>query len=122
MTSEKIKRTCGKCNGEGYIKCYNHIAGGVCFACNGRGYFETTLKAKERNDARKKKLALERLEQYEIARREYNNKLYTFIEAVKDHPIFIELMKQCPSDNYYEQHASNALRYMTAKGYYKESV
>lgn len=33
-----MKVECGKCNGHGYIKAFNHIAAGVCFRCEGRGY------------------------------------------------------------------------------------
>jgi hypothetical protein len=28
---------CGKCNGERFFHCYDHIARGVCFACKGTG-------------------------------------------------------------------------------------
>lgn len=28
---------CPKCAGTGYIREYNHVAGGVCFLCNGKG-------------------------------------------------------------------------------------
>jgi hypothetical protein len=30
--------TCGRCGGSGYISCYNHIMGGICFQCNGDGH------------------------------------------------------------------------------------
>lgn len=44
----KAKNECGKCGGRGYIKCYEHVAGGVCFNCNGSGYAGgwTALKVK----------------------------------------------------------------------------
>lgn len=31
-------KPCQRCNGEGKLSCFNHVAGGVCFACNGSGH------------------------------------------------------------------------------------
>lgn len=36
--------TCPKCFGRGYIDCYAHVEGGVCFQCNGSGWYLTHRK------------------------------------------------------------------------------
>ena len=36
--------TCPKCCGRGYIDCYAHVEGGVCFQCGGSGYYLTHRK------------------------------------------------------------------------------
>lgn len=28
---------CPKCGGNGYIREYSHVSGGICYACNGKG-------------------------------------------------------------------------------------
>lgn len=33
-----MKVECLKCGGNGYIRAYTGIAGGVCFSCGGKGY------------------------------------------------------------------------------------
>lgn len=34
---EYTESVCGKCNGERFFHCYDHIANGVCFTCKGTG-------------------------------------------------------------------------------------
>lgn len=35
--TKKVKDTCGKCDGKGKIRGFDHIEHGVCFACGGQG-------------------------------------------------------------------------------------
>ena len=37
-TNKRKNNRCLKCDGQGRIKEYGYIAGGVCFLCNGKGY------------------------------------------------------------------------------------
>lgn len=32
-----IESVCGKCNGERFFHCYDHVENGVCFTCKGTG-------------------------------------------------------------------------------------
>lgn len=34
----KIKVPCTKCSGDGDIRAFRHVMGGVCFSCGGKGY------------------------------------------------------------------------------------
>jgi hypothetical protein len=36
-TTTKTAKTCKRCNGQGRLSSYSHIANGVCFGCNGSG-------------------------------------------------------------------------------------
>ena len=115
---EKIQVTCGKCSGTGNLTEYKHIAGGICFACNGVGYFERTLKQIEAKNKRKQQNAEQKLNETNEHRKESAERLYTFIEAVKDNQVFINLMSQCLNNTYYEQHAINAMKCMIGRGLY----
>jgi hypothetical protein len=53
----KVGKTCPTCHGTGYIPCFGHVAGGICYKCNdptttggGKGYISAQDKAY--NDAR----------------------------------------------------------------------
>jgi hypothetical protein len=37
MSQQKIKVTCDKCNGTGYLSYHSNYANGVCFPCQGTG-------------------------------------------------------------------------------------
>jgi len=43
LAARAAKRTaagvmrCGRCMGSGWIRCFSHVAAGVCFACDGKG-------------------------------------------------------------------------------------
>ena len=113
---EKIKVVCGKCEGTGFLSEYKVISRGRCFACNGVGYHEYTQKQLDAKEKRKQKKEDEaRLKLEWIPKRE---PISAFIENVKDNPIFIKLMENCPSERYYEMHANNARKCMIARGQY----
>jgi vacuolar-type H+-ATPase subunit I/STV1 len=117
---DKIKIPCGKCNGKGMLPEYRHIQAGVCFACRGIGYFEYTLKQIEQKNRKAQEKAEKQLQEREQKQKEYAEKLYTFIETMKNHPVFIDCMKNCTNEKYYEQHVYNTMRYMITRGLYNE--
>lgn len=39
-----VENKCPKCGGSGYLSCYGHVEGGVCFKCDGSGWFPHTWK------------------------------------------------------------------------------
>lgn len=51
---------CPKCGGTGYISCYNHVDGGVCFLCDGSGRHGTRITV--RTIEYQEKLNAQRLE------------------------------------------------------------
>lgn len=36
-TNPKAVHECGKCQGIGWLSCYSHVEGGICFGCKGTG-------------------------------------------------------------------------------------
>lgn len=45
MSGERLVRPCGKCGGAGRLRCYSHIAGGLCFRCEGTGVRSCSLRS-----------------------------------------------------------------------------
>lgn len=43
-----VLRPCGKCAGNGVIRAYGHVAGGVCFSCAGHRTIEAPADWRER--------------------------------------------------------------------------
>jgi hypothetical protein len=39
-----IRKSCGKCNGAGFLSAFRHVSAGRCFSCHGVGYFELSAK------------------------------------------------------------------------------
>lgn len=113
--AETITVACGKCNGKGEIKAYSNIAGGICFACGGKGAFTYNLKQYESRQEKKRQAAEKKLVEQEQRRREYADTLYTFAQLYKDHPEFIRCMASCPSEEHYEIHLYNTMRFMQAQ-------
>lgn len=40
--------TCGRCRGQGRIKCFSHVLGGICFRCWGTGQDPRDITALEK--------------------------------------------------------------------------
>ncbi len=84
----KIKLTCGKCNGSGFLSHYRAISGGTCFSCNGKGYYFRTEKAIQDKQNR------EKAKNEKAAKiKEYNeNKMEYFLEQFKNDSDFLKRM------------------------------
>lgn len=55
-----VWRKCGKCDGTGMIRAFEHVAGGVCFECKGYGGWQTTVAKEARRKAAAKRRDLQR--------------------------------------------------------------
>ena len=92
---EKIE--CGKCEGTGNLKCFNHIHRGICFACEGKGSFERRVKS----DATKIREAAKKA-QKKAYHSYYSN--ITDVEITRCTPLVAHVIEVDTSHSYYESH------------------
>lgn len=77
-----IESDCPRCGGSGYLGCYTHIEGGVCFKCNGSGKYPHRII--ERTPEYEEKLRLRRLEKARKEAPERNAKFFKSIGCTED--------------------------------------
>lgn len=78
---------CHKCCGTGYIECFNHVAGGVCFDCNGTG--KRVYKWKEYTKEYAKKLEQNRINRKKAKAPEYNKQLFDKFGFASDGSVYV---------------------------------
>ena len=89
---EKVE--CGKCDGSGVIKAYNHIKRGICFACDGKGFYTrlkkstATLIREAAKKAHKKAYWEYRWEKADIEIKRCTPLVQDVIQVSKDHPSY----------------------------------
>ncbi len=80
---------CPKCGGEGYIRGYEHVEGGLCFLCNGTGHYSTQFVV--RTAEYEKKLTEKRLAKARKAAPETNRKYFQMLGLAEDGSTWIVL-------------------------------
>ena len=76
--------TCPRCNGQGTIKEYSHIRGGLCFQCSGKG--KVDRKPRERTSKKDAALMAENSRRYAEAMALYQGDVRLTISP--NHPYF----------------------------------
>ena len=79
--------TCEKCNGKGYIPCFDYVEGGICFDCGGTG--KGLRKRKEYTPEYKAKLEQRRFEREKKKATEFNKDNFSRYGLAEDGSCYV---------------------------------